>query len=871
MAAACAPLEPIEIDGRCGNRILEPEVGEDCDGAAACRAPGAPSECRFTCEMSACPDGFVCGADRVCRAPREDPRSAFGPPRELFLDAFDVEVADVDGDGIDDLALLRPDELEVRFGDLAGDYTASFRLNVDSSAGFEMPGVDSGDLDGDGLADLVVEQFGGPLILRGRPSRELEQVTRPLRQLPSGPVVLPFPIPHLRLLSVRVVDGGGARQPVMIEPRGDRVAIDLPLDVLSGPIADLGVAASILPRSIGVADTSTDGGRVERIALAGLEAREVAIVEVACTVSGVDPFVTLDCVSSIVDRVELVSPIGAGTFFADVDGDGVRDLIAGVLDGTSGVPGLEVAFGMGDGRFCAAPPAACLPQGVGRARPLDVFIPFDETMPVIPDLLLFAGDLDGEAPGDFSMVSGLTGNTVVFGRTLALDGGRYRLDGSVYSASLFTAQWNGFVAGDFNRDGITDFAASRSVGRSVDAFLGTDRGLFSIFSHQVGATVEHMGLGDFDGDLHDDLVLAEGQAGVSVLFGSPQGLSERVVMSTATNVADVVPADVRSASGVDHATDLLVVTATIATGPAGMDLYATLLHGSSRRRMVAPLNFISGARRLLELPARIVVGRFGADAFEDLLVTTISFDGGIGPPDRLWLVEGDETQSQLPRPLSADPSCDELLGCGVVAEPEIANFDPSDPDDDLLLTASCTSLPEVWLVGIAADRLECRRVPELGGGSSYAPLDLDLDGVSEVAFASPSGEYQVARFAGGAFVVDAYSTEDGAFLTRMEALPNPGGPPWIVYVADFVPHIGVLDGRVLRGEPITAGGVTEPPIFDGGPGPPGPLPGIVGPDIDVLDVTGDGLFDLLLYGTYLVEQIECDPLSRLFGACGAAE
>ena len=39
-ALACQDLPRIDR-GRCGNLIVEPEAGEDCDGFGDCRAPGS--------------------------------------------------------------------------------------------------------------------------------------------------------------------------------------------------------------------------------------------------------------------------------------------------------------------------------------------------------------------------------------------------------------------------------------------------------------------------------------------------------------------------------------------------------------------------------------------------------------------------------------------------------------------------------------------------------------------------------------------------------------------------------------------------------------------------------------------------------------
>ncbi|HEV7558784.1 MAG TPA: hypothetical protein VGO00_25105, partial [Kofleriaceae bacterium] len=73
--AGCTDVPNIG-DGVCGNGVVEPTSGEDCDRPDAV----CTSTCHFACDPSAdcsqlgidgtcCPDGFSCGANHECRAP----------------------------------------------------------------------------------------------------------------------------------------------------------------------------------------------------------------------------------------------------------------------------------------------------------------------------------------------------------------------------------------------------------------------------------------------------------------------------------------------------------------------------------------------------------------------------------------------------------------------------------------------------------------------------------------------------------------------------------------------------------------------------------------------------------------------------------
>src|SRR5204862_2137668 len=67
-AAGCMTLDPIP-QHQCGNHVVEDH--EDCDQPDP--TDGSPdtcsNDCTWTCANAACPDGYICGSDNVCRAP----------------------------------------------------------------------------------------------------------------------------------------------------------------------------------------------------------------------------------------------------------------------------------------------------------------------------------------------------------------------------------------------------------------------------------------------------------------------------------------------------------------------------------------------------------------------------------------------------------------------------------------------------------------------------------------------------------------------------------------------------------------------------------------------------------------------------------
>src|SRR6478752_3481461 len=102
LVAACTDVATI-TPNVCGNHVLEPAVGEDCDQAgSACNA-----QCRIACDPgmrgtaclsgidgTCCPGGFTCGLDAVCHAPTG--KLAAASEEALPLNGFTV--ADLDDD-----------------------------------------------------------------------------------------------------------------------------------------------------------------------------------------------------------------------------------------------------------------------------------------------------------------------------------------------------------------------------------------------------------------------------------------------------------------------------------------------------------------------------------------------------------------------------------------------------------------------------------------------------------------------------------------------------------------------------------------------------------------------------------------------------
>ncbi len=164
--SACEDLPKLEAD-ICGNGVIE--KGEDCDGVgigeSTCNAL-----CRLECTADrACPSGFGCGSDALCRQPTGG-FEPFGPA--LGLSAERLVLADFDGDAQADLLASRGSSFSVAYVGPQGllpETTSISYAPIDTYS--DVPAVL--DIDGDGRADLASRLGPSVGVLRGQQNRTL--------------------------------------------------------------------------------------------------------------------------------------------------------------------------------------------------------------------------------------------------------------------------------------------------------------------------------------------------------------------------------------------------------------------------------------------------------------------------------------------------------------------------------------------------------------------------------------------------------------------------------------------------------------------------------------------------------------------------
>lgn len=141
-ACGCAGLEPLE-PAICGNGVVEPEAGEDCDLFASaggerliCPRLPEPNACKYICtedQTVMCPNGWSCGPDGVCRYASGRLTVPRASPLRLPNDRFFVE--DADGDRSPDVIAQLGGSISVAFNDREGSFEARAELPIDRASG----------------------------------------------------------------------------------------------------------------------------------------------------------------------------------------------------------------------------------------------------------------------------------------------------------------------------------------------------------------------------------------------------------------------------------------------------------------------------------------------------------------------------------------------------------------------------------------------------------------------------------------------------------------------------------------------------------------------------------------------------------------
>lgn len=577
----CQTFDALEADGRCGNGIVEPAVGEDCDGFApaggACGEPATPRACRFACDAEsggACATGWACGQDGICRAPAGE----LSEPTVARIPGSDLLVGDLDGDGRQDVLVVSSTAVSIGYGDSEGRFES--QLSVPVAVPDALAKV--ADLDGDGVTDLVLASVHGTHLFKGHPARRLQPLAVPLDTVPA------FERPTLTLPVVAAATAR-PRDLLLATQPDDRVELavhDRETDAAE-VTALLGRGAALVDR-LATGDIDGAGRTSDEVVLGRVGESAVHVVTVSCgdarAPCAVEPRATVPLDAGL----ELAD---SGTWLADVDGDGPLDIVAVVR--VEGGFGLAAGRGAGDGTFEPLTLQPHLDDAAGCVRCSGALNTASGLRQVV--------DLDGDGVADYVNRAGLyvTRPGPPASLVRVLQPGR---------------PWNFMDVADLNHDGLVDVVATRPG--VVDVVLAAGAGRYNVLSAPTDGSPSQVAVGDFDGDLIEDIAIVEGLDTVSVLFSGRQGVAtERVVMAELPAVARLAVTQ----SDEDAINDLVVTVPT----PDGEDLLVQL-RGDSSRRMASTIP------RRAPVTVSVAAGRFSGGEQLDVMIAEPRGPTGMG-------------------------------------------------------------------------------------------------------------------------------------------------------------------------------------------------------------------------------------------------
>ena len=374
-------------------------------------------------------------------------------------------------------------------------------------------------------------------------------------------------------------------------------------------------------RSIAVGDFNGDG--LPDIAVAGLGSNQLNVL-LSCGLG------TLHCVNGFLPAVNY--PVGTpmAVVAADVNGDGILDLIVASAAGNS----LTLFTGHADGSFtssrCSVTGGLC-PVGLGptamavgnfrgRSKEVDLVVvnttantitvmqgnglnfnsPQTYSVGTNPTSVAIA-DVSGDNHPDLIVTNG--GNNTV---TILLGDGKGAF--TLKSSPSTDATPVSVAVADFNGDKVPDLAVANSVGNTVDILLGNGDGTFQPpTAINAGANPQSVAVADFNGDGNNDLAVADGAGNnVTILLGMGNGSFQPGVQyaSGAKTVAALI-VDING----DKKLDLVVVNADLVPGQV------TIIFGNGDGTFQGGINYGAGVN-----PQGIVSADFNCDGKPDLAV-----------------------------------------------------------------------------------------------------------------------------------------------------------------------------------------------------------------------------------------------------------
>jgi hypothetical protein len=822
----CAQLPTIRAN-ECGNGVIEPPA-EDCDtfGAeegAFCRPEGSVGECHLDCSpagggLARCPEGWGCDLGGICRRPTGGFEEE---PRVIEVGTADsLASADFDGDGRADVLSAELQDpygvtrIKFHYFDERGalDETRSFPHPLASPTIAQMTTTDE-------LADVIFtdERVG---MLLGRPDRTW---------VPETFSSYRFPDTAIRTLTVT---------DAQVEESEGFVVFAIFQDV-SGVYVGDAVTGGV--RQIGALPTPVEGFAGDPVAAQVIEGAPCKQALVA--VRDETRFTVLDgCLlapdGSIAWRPEMLTevveldppePIVFAPQAADMNGDGHLDVLVGSAQRTF------VAYGDGTGLATAVPYALPVGAGAADAGVADAGVAAATSGSRSMRMPLAAGDVTGDGVVDFALPDGL----LLSRPPSAAQPYEYL---PVESGST---RWTVAVMADLNANGYLDVIAGSSERPGLDFLNGTGTPDLTYFSVPTSRPVQRFAVGDFDGDLIDDLAFTQdggtelGETQVMISFGEPFGAPlPGVAVARLPNVEQL---EAFRELRLSH----LLIASSETTDEERRGVL-TVLTGSGDRLPVAlyELNTFAADNSVNESTAlRVLAGAFTSEERGDVLA--LGFDDMLDA-NRLdfWLLPQLGNTAGPPVRLSGALPADArfiLADEGVSLTTASADVDGDGRDEALLaLPRQDDDHCALWVLGVESDRVLVRGELDLAepcARGQLVPFHADGDERVDIAWLTARADGTDRRLsifwndgAGG------FSVERRSIISDRAAAPQAFAilPPNAVR-STTVAYATAIGLELVGIDPATR--------ELGAPVPLIPLAGCTGMTAD--DVNGDGVVDLV--------------------------
>jgi hypothetical protein len=630
LAVICLGCAEIATPGPelCGNNVVEPQVGEDCDlvvddalgeDLSCGPADGSAQQCRYVCDGAECPRSWACGDDGICR-PASGMFEADEDPVAV-VDAQEIALRDIQGDEEGELVVRLEGDLFVFVSDDVG-YAEQHALSIPNPRG----GLAFADFDEDELADLVLPAASRALDATAEPwvhalrsdGERLVSVIVPQTYAQRRIVAVtgvPTAQPGVEVLLRVLTLANGRLQASASEPTCARPT--------AGASLGLGGTGAVPVPAVGLLFAELRPHAA--VAVAG--DRDVTLVEVEHTCGpnvceprsgagqepggrrGGQPCAVRLSATQVVRMPKAVAD--PGCLLLDTDGDGDADLVCHVEGGALAVAVAD------DAAFADGQPAG------GLFADLDD-LPGLQPRECAPQRrILAARDLVGDSRDDLVTPHG------VFE---ALDGGFRR----VFARTLGNG-WGEAVVADFDRDGRLELVATvlqqdQGCAPTRLQALEDTGGAYSEVPVRAVSSPQQLRTGDFDGDGIDDVAVIESaphSVRAAVLFGdTKEALEDKVSVGGFAQVSGLAVVRAREGTEIneERLSDLAIVSED--------GEFFTLVTGTTKRSLLSPLAFdgVSGRAPIVTL-AGTLGPRAQPQGPPDVLTLA---------PDRGWLVRDDD-------------------------------------------------------------------------------------------------------------------------------------------------------------------------------------------------------------------------------------